>query len=72
MLRVAANGAHTARAYTDFRACLHENGGPRVGGVTCLQVHMVSNLISPSLHHDGRGDNIRDYMDRWLTSPTSW
>lgn len=78
MLCVAANGAHSARAYTDFRACLHENRGSRVGGVTCLQVHIVSNLILPHLHHDGRGDNIRDYMERWVTSPkqftspTSW
>lgn len=69
MLRVAANRAHTARAYTDFRAGLHGNGGSRVGGVTCLQVHIVSNLISPCLHHDGRGDNIRDYMNRWV-NPT--
>ena len=31
-------------------------------------LHIVSRLISPRLHHDGRGDNIRDYMHRWVTS----
>ena len=50
MLRVAANGTHIARAYTDFRACLHENGGPRVGGVTCLSIQHAKKIIFTACH----------------------
>ena len=44
-----------------LRACLHEGGGPQVGEVTC----------GGSPHLKCKRDHIkmRDYMDRWVTSP---
>ena len=43
------------------RACLHEGGGPQTGEVTC----------SGSPHLSCKRDQIkmRDYMDRWVTTP---
>ena len=51
LLHVAANGAHTARAYTGFRACLHGHWGlqldevARLGGVTCLSMAYCLSFI---------------------------
>ena len=52
--------------FWEFRACLHEGGGPRIGEVTCGG--------SPHLSCKCHQLKMRDYMDRrvtWVTS-TTW
>ena len=43
-----------------LRACLHGGGGPQIGEVTYVAGH-------PTYHVNVI---MRDYMDRWITSPT--
>ena len=45
-----------------FRACLHGGGGPLVGEVTCGW--------SPHLSCKRDKIKMRDYKDKWVTSPT--
>ena len=45
-----------------LRACLHGGGGPQIGEVTCGG--------SPHLSCKRDQIKIRDYMIRWVTSPT--
>ena len=54
--------AKPAKLYSvSFRACLHGGGGSQVGEVTC----------SGSPHLSCKRDKIkmRDYKDKWVTSP---
>ena len=44
-----------------FRACLHEDGGPQVGEVTCAGL--------PHLTCKRDYVKMRDYMDRWINPP---
>ena len=45
-----------------IKGCLHGGGGAKVGEVTCGG--------SPRLSCKGDEMKMRDYMDRWITSPT--
>ena len=57
-----------------LRACFHGGGGPQVGEVTCLgrlTLLSIQSLIwSPHLSCKRDQIEIRDYMNRRVTSPT--
>ena len=57
-----------------LRACFHGGGGPQVGEVTCLGgltlLSIQSLICSPHLSCKRDQIEIRDYMNRRVTSPT--
>ena len=60
--RGRGRGRTSIKQIRELRACLHEVGGPQVGVVACGGLP----------HRTCKRDPIkmRDYMDRWVTSPS--
>ena len=61
-------------SFGSLRACLHGGGGPQVGevaplgGVTRLSIQSLIRSPQLSCKHDQI--KMRDYLDKWVTSPT--